>query len=371
MDAMNNFFQFDWVKFALPLGVLAVTLVVGWIAKRLLLRALRRGAEKTKTRVDDILIQAFSGPFMIWVLILGLHLATQFSELSDRATGLIGKSLLILWVVSLTIVAARLAGSLVKKYGGEIQGALPVTSLTQNLARIGVIVIGMLILLNLLGVSITPILTALGVGGLAVALALQDTLSNLFAGFYISLSGNVRPGDYIKLDSGEEGYVTDITWRSTTIRALQNNLIIVPNAKLAQAIIINYYFPEKRMSLLIPIGVSYDSDPEEVERILIEEAQKGAQDIPGLLAEPAPFVRFIPGFGDSSLNFTLICQVAEFVDQYFAQHELRKRILKRFRQDGIEIPFPIRTVYLRDHLTNGKMKVSQDDELPASMQKNL
>jgi len=371
MDAMNDFFQFDWVKFALPLGVLVVTLIVGWIAKRLLLRALRRGTEKTKTRVDDILIQAFSGPSMIWLLILGLHLATQFSELSDRATGLIGKSLLILWVVSLTIVAARLAGSLVKKYGGEIRGALPVTSLTQNLARIGVIIIGMLILLNLLGVSITPILTALGVGGLAVALALQDTLSNLFAGFYISLSGNVRPGDYIKLDSGEEGYVTDITWRSTTIRALQNNLIIVPNAKLAQAIVINYYFPEKRMSLLIPIGVSYDSDPEEVERILIEEAKKGAQDIPGLLAEPAPFVRFIPGFGDSSLNFTLICQVAEFVDQYFAQHELRKRILKRFRQEGIEIPFPIRTVYLRDHSANGNAMAARDYDEPAMMRKTF
>jgi small-conductance mechanosensitive channel len=368
MATMNDFFQFEWMKFALPLGVLAVTLIVGWIAKRLVFRALRRAAEKTKTRVDDILIQAFSSPFMIWVLILGLHLATQFSELSDRATGLIGKTLLILWVVSLTIVAARLAGSLVKKYGGEIQGALPVTSLTQNLARIGVIVMGILILLNLLGVSITPILTALGVGGLAVALALQDTLSNLFAGFYVSLSGNIRPGDYIKLDSGEEGYVTDITWRSTTIRALQNNLIIVPNAKLAQAIVTNYYFPEKRLSLRVPIGVSYDSDPEHVERILIEEAHKAARDVPGLLADPAPVARFLPGFGESSLNFTLVCQVAEFTDQYIAQHELHKRIFKRFREEGIEIPFPIRTVYLRDHSTNGP---ARDYDQPAIMKKTF
>ncbi|MDZ7359289.1 MAG: mechanosensitive ion channel family protein [candidate division KSB1 bacterium] len=371
MDSLNNFFKFDWIKFALPLGVLTVTVIVGWIVKRLLFRALRRGAEKTKTRVDDILIQAFSGPFMIWMLILGLHLATQFSELSDRVTGLIGKSLLILWVISLTIVAARLAGSLVKKYGGEVQGALPVTSLTQNLARIGVVLIGILILLNLFGISITPLLTALGVGGLAVALALQDTLSNLFAGFYISLSGNVRPGDYIKLNSGEEGYVTDITWRSTAIRALQNNLIIVPNSKLAQAIVTNYYFPEKRMSLRIPIGVSYDSDPEQVERILIEEAQTGARDIPGLLAEPAPVVRFLPGFGESSLNFTLVCQVGEFADQFVVQHELHKRIFKRFREEGIEIPFPIRTVYLRDQAVNSKMKVSQDGEPPANMSTNL
>ena len=184
-------------------------------------------------------------------------------------------------------------------------------------------------------------------GGLAVALALQDTLSNLFAGFYMSLAGQVRVGDYIKLSSGEEGYVTDISWRSTAVRALANNMIVVPNAKLAQAILTNYHLPEKRMSLLIPIGVSYDCDPDDIERILVEEALLGAKDIPGLLAEPAPFVRFIPGFGDFSLDFTLICQVAEFVDQYLAQHELRKRIFKRFRKEGIEIPFPIRTLHLK------------------------
>jgi small-conductance mechanosensitive channel len=139
----------------------------------------------------------------------------------------------------------------------------------------------------------------------------------------------------------------DISWRSTAIRALPNNLIIVPNAKLAQAIVTNYHLPEKRMSLLIPIGVSYDSDPVHVERVLLEEARAGAREIPGLLGEPEPFVRFIPGFGDSSLNFTLICQVAEFTDQYLAQHELRKRIFRRFRREGIEIPFPMRTVVLR------------------------
>lgn len=101
------------------------------------------------------------------------------------------------------------------------------------------------------------------------------------------------------------------------------------------------------MALLIPIGVSYGSDPEKVEQILVEEAKKAVGEVPGLLGDPPPFVRFIPGFGDSSLDFTLICQVAEFVDQYLVQHELRKRIFRRFKEEGIEIPFPHRTVYLR------------------------
>ncbi len=336
-----------WRQWLAPLGVLVFTLLAGQALKRYLFAALRRRAAATRTQLDDILIQSLSRPFLIWVLILGLHLAVQSSTLPPAVLRLSGKALLILWVVSLMITASRLAGGLVKHYGRKMQGALPVTSLTENLAQIGVILAGLLILLNLLGISVTPILTALGVGGLAVALALQDTLSNLFAGLYVSLAGQIRVGDYIKLDSGAEGYVTDIGWRSTTIRALPNNLIIIPNAKLSQAIVTNYYLPEKRMSLLISIGVSYESDPDRVERILLEEARRAAGNIPGLLSTPEPFVRFIPGFGDSSLNFTLICQVGEYTDQFLAQHELRKRILKRFREEGIEIPFPTRTIQLR------------------------
>ena len=106
----------------------------------------------------------------------------------------------------------------------------------------------------------------------------------------------------------------------------------------------NYHLPGPRMSLLIPVSVSYGADPDHVERALVEEATKAAGEVPGLLREPTPFVRFIPGFGEFSLDFTLICPVATFVDQYLVQHELRKRILRRFRTERIEIPFPVRTV---------------------------
>jgi small-conductance mechanosensitive channel len=347
MEAIRQYFFQHWATLTTPIAILAFTLTAGWFIRRIVFRTFEKWAERTSTRFDDILIRSLHGPFMVWVLILGVHLATQGSALPPRAATLISRILLVLWIISATTVAARLAALLVRHYGGGLSTALPVTSLTQNIASLVVVGIGLLVLLNSLGVSITPLLTALGVGGLAVALALQDTLSNLFAGFYISLAGQVRPGDYVKLDSGQEGYVSDITWRSTALKALPNNLIVVPNAKLAQAILTNYHLPEKRMSLLLPVSVSYDSDPEEVERILVEEATAGAHDIPGLLADPAPFVRFIPGFGDSSLDFTLICQVAEFVDQYLAQHELRKRIFRRFRAEGIEIPFPIRTIQVR------------------------
>jgi small-conductance mechanosensitive channel len=206
-----------------------------------------------------------------------------------------------------------------------------------------------MIVLDNLGVSLTAVWTTLGVGSVAVALALQDTLSNFFAGVYLRLDNPLRLGDYIKLEGGEEGFVVQQGWRSTRIRTLPNNIVIVPNGKLASAIVTNYSLPEPEMSLLVPIGVSYDNDPEVVERILVEEATAGAGQIEGLCREPGPFVRFIPGFGDSSLNFTLICRVSTFVDQYLVQHELRKRIFARFRHEGITIPFPQRDVHVFRH----------------------
>jgi small-conductance mechanosensitive channel len=335
------------LQLLVPAFILAMTLMVGFLARRLLFSTLTRWAEKNTGQIDDIVIRAIKGPFMIWVLMLAIHLAAQVSPLPDRISGLLAKILLFLLVASLTAVASKIASEIVRVYGSRVHGALPVTSLTQNLAQLAVIVIGLLILLNSLGISITPLLTALGVGGLAIALGLQDTLANFFAGFYVSLAGYVRLGDYIKLNSGEEGYVADIGWRSTTIKALSNNLIIIPNSKLAQAIVTNYHLPDKRISVPILVSVSYDCDPNQIEKILVEETQKGAMEIPGLLGDPAPVVRFIPGFGTSSLDFTLTCQVSEFVDQYLVQHELRKRILIRFRSEKIEMPFPARTIYMR------------------------
>lgn len=332
---------------ALPCALFFGTLLGGWFARRLLFRVLTSWSGKSKSRLDDLLVESLRRPFLIWVAILGLHLATQTSELPPRLSKWIATALLVLWITSITMVVSKMAGLLVKHYGSGLTSTLPVTTLSQGLAGMVVWTAGALVILDTLQISITPVLTALGVGGLAVALALQDTLSNLFAGFYVSIAGQVRVGDYIKLETGNEGYVVDIGWRSTTLRALANNLIVIPNAKLAQVIVTNYYLPEKRMSLLMPVGVSYDSDIDKVERVLLEVASESTADIPGLLADPVPAVRFIPGFGDSSLDFTLICQVAEFVDQYGVQHELRKRILKRFRVEGIEIPFPIRTVHFK------------------------
>ena len=346
METIRRILLHDPMALAWPAIVFLLTLGAGLLARRLLMRMLRAWNARTQSRPSLILAESLRGPVLIWVFILGVHLALQSSELPHKVTTFGAKLLLVLWIVSITLMGARIAGDLVRYYGGQVSGALPVTSLSQNLAQLAVVLLGILVLLHNLGLAIAPILGALGVGGLAVALALQDTLSNLFAGFYIAVARQIRLGDYIKLNTNEEGYVTDITWRSTAIRTLNNNMVIIPNSKLSQAIVTNYYLPEQRMSTSLQVGVSYDADPDRIERLLLEIAVRAATEVPGMLAEPEPSVSFDPGFGDSALGFTLNFHVVEFARQFGVRNQLRKRILLRFREEGIDMPYPTRTVHL-------------------------
>jgi small-conductance mechanosensitive channel len=336
----------DPMELIWPLIVLAGTFLIGLLVRRLVLRGLRAWTARTGSRPMTILADALRGPMLIWAVIVGAHLAIQASTLPEKVTETGSKALMVLWIVSLTIMGMRLAGNLVRNYGEQVPGALPVTTLSETLVELSVAIVGILLILSALDFRITPILTALGVGGLAVALALQDTLSNLFSGFYVAVARQIRLSDYIRLNTGEEGYVADIGWRSTTLRSLNNNMIIVPNAKLAQAIVTNFHLPEKRMSASVQVSVSYDADPDHVERVLLEVARRAVAEVPGMAPEPAPSVSFDPGFGEWSLGFTLGFQVAEFASQFGVRTELRKRILRRFREEGIVMPYPARKLYL-------------------------
>lgn len=344
METIRGIVLHDPMVLVWPAGVFLVTFGLGWLVRWLVLRALRAWSARTQSRPALILTEALRGPLLIWVLILGMHLALQSSELPENVTTFGAKLLLVLWIVSLTLMCMQMAGNLVRYYGAQVPGALPVTTLSQNLAQLVVVLLGILVLLNALGLAVGPILGALGVGGLAVALALQDTLSNLFAGFYIAVARQIRLGDYIKLNTNEEGYVTDITWRSTAIRSLGNNMIIIPNSKLSQAIVTNYHLPEKRMSASLQVGAPYTEDADRVEQVLLDVALKAVSEVAGMVADPAPSVAFDPGFGESWLGFTVNFHVSEFANQFGVRNELRKRILRRFKEEGIELPYPTRTV---------------------------
>lgn len=332
----------SFIDFVMPLSLFFGVLFLGLIVRRYLFISLTKWSQKTKTDVDDIIIGALRGPFIIWSVMLGMYFALNISILPERGVEIAGKILLVLGILSVTVVLANISKGMIKSLAGK--AVLPITSLTQNIARIVIFGIGMLMILNALGISITPILATLGVGGLAVALALQDTLANLFAGFHMTFARQVRIGDYIKLSSGEEGYIIDINWRTTKIRILSNNVILVPNDKMIKAIITNYYLPEPEMAVLMDVGVHYDSNLEKVEKVTVEVAKEILKSIPGGITNFEPFIRYHT-FGDFSINFTVILRVREFVDQYLIKHEFVKKLHERYKKEGIVIPYPIRTIY--------------------------
>lgn len=304
----------------IPVALAMVSALVLLVFRGIAFRLLHRWAERTETRIDNIIIRSLKVPSIYWCIAIGHYIGVAVSDLPEKYVFYFSRAIHVIVIFSITIAGANLSGKIFKNYIQKSDLPIPTTGLAYGILKGTILVIGFLIILSVLGISITPLITALGVGGLAVALALQDTLANLFAGIHILVEKSIRVGDFVKLETGQEGYVEDITWRTTRIRMLPNNMVIIPNSKMAQSIVTNYYLPEKRMSLLIPVGVSYSSDPEKVEKILVEEAKKAVGEVPGLLGEPEPFVRFIPGFGDSSLDFTLICQFGETVALKILRH---------------------------------------------------
>ena len=336
------FARWPWLA---PVIYLSAGLLAGVIVEKTVFAYLVGLAKKTRTEADDLILGAFRNMPMLWCFLAGAYFASNSVEVYPRWERLVEHTILVLFLASLTLVGARVAAALVTLYSLKAEGLMASTSILRNLTALAVVICGVLVILDTLGISVTPILTALGVGGLAVALALQDTLSNLFAGIQILASRQVRVGYYIKLASGEEGYVSDIRWRNTVVRALANNAILIPNSKLASAITTNYYMPVKEMSVQVQVGVSYGSDLEKVERVTVEVATEVMKEVTGGVPATQPFIRYHT-FADSSINFSVNLRGQEFTDQYLITHEFIKRLQKRYAQEEITTPFPIRRVYL-------------------------
>ncbi|MFF2202348.1 mechanosensitive ion channel family protein [Streptomyces sp. NPDC058145] len=313
---------------------------------RTVLRWLGKHAERTRWSGDDVIVGALRS-VVPWAAIAGGAAAAAAVLPLTRTVQHHTDQFLEVWLILVvTVSAARVIAGLVQSVTQSRSGVAGSATIFVNITRVLVLAIGFLVVLQTLGVSIAPLLTALGVGGLAVALALQDTLANLFAGIHILASKTVQPGDYIRLSSGEEGYVVDINWRQTTVRQLSNNLVVIPNGQLARTNMTNYTRPEQQLTILVQVGVSYDSDLDHVERVTHEVIAETMTGITGAVADHEPAIRFHT-FGDSRIGFTVILGVGEFSDQYRIKHEFIKSLHRRYREEGVHIPSPTRTVALQ------------------------
>jgi small-conductance mechanosensitive channel len=325
---------------------LIVGALTGFVFEIILKRYGNAWASLTKWEIDDFFVHSVRGTLMPLTIVISFFIATIMIPDLRTMQVLFDKISFASAAFLITLILARFLSKVIKHYSSTSNVPLP-SSLLSNLASVIVFVIGTLVTLQTFGISITPILTTLGIGGLAVALALQDTLANLFSGLYILLSKQVRIGDYVKLDTGNEGYISDITWRDSVIKTLTNNLIIIPNSKLASAMITNYSLPVKEVTFSFDIGVGYESDLSKVEAVTKETVATVLANVPGGVTTFEPVVRFHT-FGSSSINFSVTMRACEFIDQANLKHECIKALHKRYNEENIVIPYPVQTIHLKE-----------------------
>jgi small-conductance mechanosensitive channel len=332
-------------KFILPFAIVIASFVLGFIADKQGLPFLYQLASKTSWEGDDLIINCFKGIVVFWSILAGFATAINIFPLPNTLIILLTKVIIVCFLASATLVVYRLAISFIKLYGRQSEGSPVITSLFENITKLVVFGLGFLIILQSIGIGITPLITALGVGGLSVGLALKGPLENLTSGITIISSKKVRPGDYIKLNTGEEGYVTDVELRYTVIKKITGNLQIIPNAHLISSSFTNYALPEKKLLVPVEVGVGYDSDLEKVEAVTLEVAQQVIVEFiktPENHEEYKPFLCY-NRFGLYSINFTIFLQVEDYFDQLIVRHKFIKELYKRYQQEKITIPFPIQT----------------------------
>ena len=334
------------IEWILPVAFILIGLIAGFVGEKIVYGKVKQIVIKKQIPGSDIIISSLHRMTFTWLFLAGLFAAIISYQLKPDVTEALRKFITIVFLFSITLVSARLTSGFVNLFIKRKEGIS--ASLISNFAKTTVLVLGTLIILQTIGIEISAIVTTLGIGGLAVGLALQDTLANLFSGFYLILSKQVKTGDYIKLQDSQEGYITDITWRTTTIKSLSNNVVIIPNSQLGSAIFTNYHLPIKQLMVTMDVGVSYSSDLEKVEKITVEVATEVMREISPDIIEREPFILFHT-FNDFSIDYKVHIPVSEFLSQREAKHLFVKKLHKRYLQEGINIPFPIRDVNLQNN----------------------
>jgi len=342
-------------KIALSPWVVGPAIALLWLAillpakKMLLARSHRYLAGRTHWAWAESLIDAL-GPTVTIIVIGGAFaLLAWILPLNSHTEHALYVMLVGAVVLAMMVFADRICRGLLVRMASRsaaLQGEL---GLIRGATRGVVIGLAIMVFLDSVGISITPLIASLGIGTAAVALALQDTLANLFAGIYMLAEKPIEAGHFIQLESSEQGHVEHVGWRSTQIRMLGDTVVVVPNSKLAGSVITNFSLPRNELGITVEVGVDYGSDLEKVEAITLEVAREVMNRVPGAAPEFEAHVRFHT-FADSSVNFKIWLGARNYVAGLKLKHEFMKCLHSRYNQEGIVIPSPIRTIDMPDKL---------------------
>jgi len=300
--------------------------------------------EKTKTDIDNIILKIITKPLYFMIFFIGLYFGLKSLSVFSLYGSEIDKIFFVGGVFIISFIISKILSVIISAHLKVQKKFEKTPKLITKITSIVVYLIAILIILDHFNIEISPLVAGLGIGGLAIGLALQSTLSNFFAGIHIITDKPIKVGDFIELEGGLSGYVEDIGWRSTRIRTLPNTLVIIPNSKLAESVITNNSLPALEMSVVVQCGVSYESDLEKVEKVTIDVAKKIQKTVPGAIKTFEPFIRY-HSFGDSNINFSVILRVEKPVAGYVVKHEFIKALKKRYDKEGIEISWPVRKIY--------------------------
>lgn len=309
--------------------------------------------KKTKTRLDDYLISGLRRPLKILSVLIAVFISMQTFYagfvLFEYGTSTIFS---LLFIIALTYAVDKTFSAFMKWYGEEVAPKTDskfddeIFPLFAKIGRSVIYIFGLIVLLGQMGVEVTAFIAALGVGSLAIALALQETLANFFAGVHLLADRPVRPGDYIKLDGTEVvGTIEEVGWRSTRIRTWDNNIVYIPNSRMAQSIIINYFNPNEEMGYAMSFTAGYNDEPDKVIKALWE-ALKAAAKKTGKVVNLNESVIRTNAFLDSAIEYKVIVKIPVYGDRFALQGELTRQVYYTFAKKGITIPFPTRTLYM-------------------------
>ena len=334
--------------------MLVVAFLVAWVVRLVTGRLKRRLRKRTRTGLVAQIVDDVEEPLFILLLLTGLYLALLgLPPVADKELAL-RRGFTVLSIILVVYTILRVQGHALTWYVRRVgrrsaQAKVLTTMLPMAKRTIGIVVLVMaaLVIMDQLGIAIAPLVAGLGIAGLAVALALQGTLTNFFAGINILTDGSIRVGDYVELEGGLAGYIDQIGWRTTRIRMLASNMIIIPNSKLADSITTNYNFPGEEMSVYITVGVAYSSDLDHVEQVTLEVANQVMLGTTGSVEGYQPSVWYTE-FADSNINFWVILRAQGYMDMWLLKHNFIKALLRRYNQEGIEISFPARSLYFKD-----------------------
>jgi MscS family membrane protein len=338
----------DWASVVVAIGIIILSYIVAKAFKFFIVNIAPHLVSQTKTTIDDEILRAIKGPLQVFIVACGVYMALASL---NYLPGFIFDNLTTIFTIAFIYIGAyllsNLTGAIINWYKNDIaprtgsdldESLLPFVSKAMGVT---VFILATLMAMSVLNIEITPLLATLGVGGIAIALAAQELLSNLFGAFAILSDRPYKIGDRIQISNDLIGDVVEIGLRSTRLKTLDNRLIVVPNSDISKSNIINYTLPDTRVRLDITVGISYDADVDKASGILLDIAKTTT----GALADPAPKV-YVKGFGDFSVNLLMHVWISDFKLNLDVADHIYRETLKRFAVEKVDIPYPTTSVLL-------------------------